>query len=330
MSDCAGRMLESATEGLVRRDSSRRKGPKLTRVFIDVDTQRDFMYPHGAAYFRQAAQIAQGVAKLFSCARSRAYPVISTTMCIRNNGQGPHHSKSCLEGTNGQKKPAFTLLAKRKNFSPCGDTDLPTGLLRGCQQVIFAKRGADPFEQPRFDRLLTETKAEEYVVFGLATEEAVKYTVLGLLARGKQVKLVIDATAGRDEKNAQMAIRQMIAKGARITTARELSPNMQPRPNLDALLERWGVATESTAGQLASRMSLDHARAGGNGNGNGKKAKARLGGNGNGKGNGHKGNGNGKKLKSHAGNGNGHKGNGNGKSKHLVQSASAATEVHAD
>ena len=293
MSDCAGRTFESAMEGLVPRESRRRKARKLTRVFIDVDTQRDSMYPHGAAYFSRAAQIAPSVAKLFSCARSRGYPVISTTMCTRENGNGAH-SNGCREGTDGQKKPAFALLAKRMSFSACGDTDLPVGLLRKCQQVVIAKRGTDPFEQPRFDRLLTETKATEYVVFGLATERAVKYTVLGLLARGRQVKLVIDATAGRDEAQAQMAVRKMIAKGARIITARELAPNMQPRANLQALL-------------------------GGNGNGNGK-------------GNGH--NGNGKKAKVLAGgNGNGKKsrssaGNGNGKTKRTAKTKSVSTEVH--
>ena len=178
MSNGADRMVTSAKEGLVcNRGSGLRR---IARVFIDVDTQRDFMYPHGADYFPQAGRIAPMVARLFRCARSRGYTVISTTMCLRGNGLASSIANNgCIEGSNGQKKPAFALLARRASFGPNGNTDLPWGLLRRCQQVIFEKRGADPFEHPRFDRLLTQIQVEEYVVFGVAIEQAVKHNVLG-------------------------------------------------------------------------------------------------------------------------------------------------------
>ncbi|GAH66947.1 unnamed protein product, partial [marine sediment metagenome] len=170
----------------------------------------------------------------------------------------------CLEETNGQKKPAFALLASRASFGPNGNTDLPPRLLRRCQQVIFEKRGADPFEHPKFDRLLTRMQVGEYVVFGLAVEEAVKYTVLGLLARGKQVKLVIDAAASRDTHQAQMALRLMMAKGARVITARELAPTMQPR-----------LAREVPAGRTIARVVAAVLKPGGNGR-NGKSSSKRT------------------------------------------------------
>ena len=253
MSDGACRMVASATEGLVHNRGS--KPRRIARVFIDVDTQRDFMYPHGAGYFPQAGRISPMVARLFRCARSRGYPVISTTMCLRSNNSGSFPAiNGCVEGTNGQKKPAFALLARRTSFGPNGNTDLPLGLLRRCQQVIFEKRGTDPFEHPKFDRLLTRTQVEEYVVFGVAVEDAVKHTVMGLLARGKQVKLVIDASASRDVRQAEMALRLMMAKGVRVITARELAPTMQPRL----------IGAELSSGGNGN----------GNGNGNGKKSKA--------------------------------------------------------
>ncbi len=269
MSNGADRMVTSAKEGLVySRGSGLRR---ITRVFIDVDTQRDFMYPHGADYFPQAGRIAPMVARLFRWARSRGYPVISTTMCLRDNGSVyPPANNGCLEGTNGQKKPAFALLARRASFGPNGNTDLPPGLLRRCQQVIFEKRAANPFEHPKFDRLLTRMQVDEYVVFGLAIEQAVKYTVLGLLARGKQVKLVIDAAASRDNHQAQMALRLMMAKGARVVTARELAPTMQSR-----------LAREVPAGRTIARVVAAVLRPGGNGNGKGNRKKTKVrGGNG--------------------------------------------------
>ena len=303
MSNGVGRMLLSAKDGLVY--SGGLNGRKITRVFIDVDTQRDFMYPTGVAYFRQAAQIAPRLARLFSCARSRGYPVISTTMCLRSNGNGhvPCQDNGCVEGTNGQKKPAFALLGRRTYFGPNGNTDLPPGLLRRFQQAIFAKRTPNPFEHPKLDRLLTGMMVSEFVVFGLATEEAVKHTVLGLLARGKQVKLVIDATAGRDGHQADMALKLMLAKGARVITTRQLAPDMQPRPDLDVLLKRLTVTDVQTSDLSISGPARTSLKLGGNGNGNnGKKTRVR--------GHNGKGNGKGKLAKVHGGNG-----NGNGRSK---------------
>ncbi len=281
MSNGADRMVTSAKEGLVHSRGSGLR--RITRVFIDVDTQRDFMYPQGADYFPQAGRIAPMVARLFRCARSRGYPVVSTTMCLRENGSTSlPRNNGCVEGTNGQKKPAFALLARRASFGPNGNTDLPLGLLRRCQQVIFEKRGADPFEHPRFDRLLNQIQVGEYVVFGLTIEQAVKYTVLGLLARGKQVKLVIDAAAGRDKHQAEMALRQMIAKGARVVTAQELAPTMQPRLVREAPAQRLAAKPQTPARRIAARVVAAALRPGGNGNG--KKSKARGGNGRNGKG----------------------------------------------
>ncbi|NIA07504.1 MAG: isochorismatase family protein [Actinobacteria bacterium] len=285
MSNGADRITESARDGFLCSKGHKRR--RITRVFIDVDTQRDSMYPHGAAYFRQAAQIAPRLARLFSCARRNGYPVVSTTMCLRGNGNGNglHCENGCIEGTNGQKKPAFSLLGRRLCFGPNGNTDLPPGLLWRYQQVIFEKRSPNPFDHPKFDRLLTGMMVSEYVVFGLVTEEAVRLTVLGLLARGKQVKLVVDATAGRDNHLADMALRLMLAKGARIITTQELAPRMQPRIELNVLLNRLSVMAPPD-GLRVSRLAVPGSQSGGNGrNGNGKHAQAH-GDNGNGNGNG--------------------------------------------
>ena len=153
----------------------------------------------------------------------------------------------------------------------------------------------------------------EYVVFGLATEEAVKHTVLGLLARGKQVKLVIDATASCDDFRADMALKLMLAKGARIITTCELAPDMQPRPDLDILLKRRTEAVANGSGIFESIPASP--KAGGNGHGhNGKGTKA-YGGNG----------GNGEKVNAHAGNG---KDNGRSKSATTSPAFSSIYRTH--
>lgn len=305
MSNSAGRISKLATDGLVQGQNS--GACKVARVFIDVDTQRDFIYPQGAAYFRQAGQIAPRLARLFRQARCEGYIVLSTTMCLRCKGSDPNDS--CIEGTNGQKKPAYTLLTRRAKFGTNGNTDLPTRTLRQAQQLIFEKRGVNPFDHPKFDRLISQMQAREYVVFGVATEQAVKSTVLGLLARGKQVKLVVDATASCNNRQAQMALRQMMAKGVRMVTTHDLAPRMKPRPNFQALAERFGLLANQAGSRIALRLVKATVKTGDNGNGNGNGHHKRLAkllhnqtGSGNGKKNGSAG-GNGH-------NGNGHNGNG--------------------
>lgn len=292
MSDGADRTYESAKEGMVCGQNS--GGPKITRVLLDVDTQRDFMYPHGAEYFVKAGRIAPRIAQLFSCARQKGYLVISTMMSLRVAGLNGENG--CVEGTKGQKKPAYTLLPKRICFDPSFDTDLPMGVLRKYQQVIFEKRTLDPFSNPKFDRLLSSLQVSEYVVFGLITEEAVKRTVLGLLTRGKQVRLVVDAIAGQNDAASQMAMRQMLAKGARITTTGELAPQIHQQPAVSPVADRFAALQPFSDEQPTGRWNQGDQLADGNGNGNGKKSKAH-GRNGNGH--------NDRGAKAHGGNGNG-------------------------
>lgn len=70
--------------------------------------------------------------------------------------------------------------------------------------------------------MLTETKANEYVVIGGPTETAVLTTVLGLLVRQKNVIVVYDAIGSLDKGAAEVALRKMQAKGARLMDTRSL------------------------------------------------------------------------------------------------------------
>jgi nicotinamidase-related amidase len=89
-------------------------------------------------------------------------------------------------------------------------------ILEQYDQVILQKRCLDPFEEPRADRILTELEAKEFILIGALTEGAVKATALGLLARRKNVTILIDATGSRNKIAARFALRHMRAKGARI------------------------------------------------------------------------------------------------------------------
>lgn len=195
---------------------------RFRRVLVDVDTQYDLFVQAN----HDATALLGRVRRLMAWARQRHVPVVSTALSRPysvSTVRTPGAPDACIEGTPGQQKLRYTTLPVRVVFGAENRFDLPRNLLEDYQQVIFEKRSADPFAQPRADRLLTDLKADEFVVFGMGTSTAVKATVLGLLHRGKRVLVVYDAVERSDRRATTMALRQMEAKGARMVTTEYLT-----------------------------------------------------------------------------------------------------------
>ena len=100
---------------------------------------------------------------------------------------------------------------------------MPHDVLRQYEQVILHKRCVDPFEEPRIERLLSEVRADDFVLIGASVEGAIKATALGLLQRGKRVSIIVDAVGSRNKKQADLAIRKMGTKGARFVETKKLA-----------------------------------------------------------------------------------------------------------
>jgi nicotinamidase-related amidase len=204
------------------------KRRRFRRVLVDVDTQVDLIFGELPRWFPSRVsnngssdhsldELLQRFRRLIAWARVRDVPVVSTALTQRSDlldSEGTI-ARVCYEGAPGQMKIRFTTLPSRITFGPENRLDLPRHILADYQQIIFEKRVYDPFTQPRADRLLTEMKADEFIVFGMGLEWGIKSMVLGLLGRRKTVTLVRDAVAGCRPDSATMALRQMEAKGAR-------------------------------------------------------------------------------------------------------------------
>ncbi len=199
--------------GLLRR--------KTRRVLIDIDTQIDAFCMNG----RDRSNPLRAIRRLIAWGRVYKYPIISTALARRSDSafELPDYVPRCVEGTPGQEKINYTIAPSFVRFGPENRLDLPRNILTTYQQVIFEKRVADPFTQPRADRLLTDVKADELIVFGIGAEDAVKETVLGLLNRRKKVLIVADAIMGHEDKTTNLALRQMETKGAKIVTTESLT-----------------------------------------------------------------------------------------------------------
>jgi nicotinamidase-related amidase len=96
-------------------------------------------------------------------------------------------------------------------------------MLRQYAQIILHKRCVDPFEEPRIERLLTEMRANEFLIIGSTAEGAVKAAALGLLQRGKNVTVITDAVGSHNKREAKLAIRKVEAKGAKLIETKRVA-----------------------------------------------------------------------------------------------------------
>src|SRR5512138_3170374 len=91
----------------------------MRTVFVDVDTQIDFLFAAGALYVPGAEQILPAISRLNRYAASQGIPLISTVDAHAENDPEfrvwPPH---CVVNTVGQQKPAGSLLDSRVVVSP--------------------------------------------------------------------------------------------------------------------------------------------------------------------------------------------------------------------
>ena len=156
-------------------------------LLIDIDTQRDFLLAGSEACIRNHRRISDSIRSVMAWARRENIQIISI------NGTCCTNAHCCLDGIGGPKKIRYTLLSNRASFSADDSDFMPVDLFQTYRQVILHKRCIDPFEEPKIERLLSEMQADEFILIGVGAEDAVKATALGLLQRGKNVRIVVDA-----------------------------------------------------------------------------------------------------------------------------------------
>jgi nicotinamidase-related amidase len=191
-------------------------------ILIDINTQKDFFSERGNTCIRNRRRVLANVRRVIAWARHNGIRVISTCEVYPNHN-GASEGGYCIDGTEGQKKIRYTVLNNRANFPADNNTDLPADLLRQYRQVVLHKRCVDPFDEPRIERLLSEVRADNFVIIGASVEGSVKATALGLLQRGKKVSVVTDAVGLLNKREAKMAFRKMKAKGARLIETKNIA-----------------------------------------------------------------------------------------------------------
>ncbi len=181
--------------------------------FVDVDTQRDFMFSSGALYVPGAERMIPKLRRLFDFARRSEIAILSTMDAHGMNDpefqQFPAH---CVQGTEGQRKLEDTLLPRPLIFQNKPVDRNLLDAIRKHQQIIVEKQKLDPFSNPIFERLL-RVLPPHAIVFGVTTEYCVRLAALGIRRVGVPVAVVTDAIRGLSPKTEKEAVEEMRAAG---------------------------------------------------------------------------------------------------------------------
>ncbi|MEX2261015.1 MAG: isochorismatase family protein [Bryobacteraceae bacterium] len=193
----------------------------MTTVFLDIDTQIDFMFPAGALYVPGAEKILPSIVRLNRFAAERGFQLVST-MCAHseNDPEFKEWPPHCVVGTTGQQKPADTLLDRSLTVTAQSASTEPRALASG--QIILEKQQIDLFTNPALPDLLRRLNAGRYVVYGVVTEHCVRCAAFGLLDTKKPVTLVQDAIAEVDPVKADRVLREFVEKGGTLSTVSEI------------------------------------------------------------------------------------------------------------
>ena len=191
----------------------------MKTVFLDVDSQLDFLYPAGALYVPGAERIVPAIARLNLNARDRGIPVISTADAHAEDdpefARWPPH---CIAGTWGQHKAESTLLEKRV-VVPNRECDLA---LDGAQQIVVEKQTVDVFQARNLSRVIERLEADRFVVYGVVTEICVLFAVRGLLKAGKKVTVVTDAVETLKAEDSATALAEIRGSGGTLANVSQV------------------------------------------------------------------------------------------------------------
>ena len=197
----------------------------MKSVLWDVDTQFDFVQPGGKLAVPDAPAAVPAMARLVAAARAAGVPHVASAddheLTDDEISDAPDYALTypphCLRGTRGAEKIAET---QQEDPVPLALTEVPEHWLQG-REFLLLKKHFDVFTNPNADRLLELLDPEEVILFGVATDVCNAAAIRGLLARGRTVTFVEEASRGLDDARTAEFLTEWRAGGVRFATADE-------------------------------------------------------------------------------------------------------------
>jgi len=195
-------------------------------ILWDVDTQVDFMLPHGKLYVPGAEATAPAMKRLVDAARAAGLVHVASAddheLTDDEISEQPDFQTTypphCLRGTRGARKIAET---EQEDPVPITLEPLPERYLEG-REFLLLKKSFDVFTNPTTERLLERLDPDEIVVFGVATDVCDDAAIRGFLERGRKVRFVEDAARGLDESRVEACAAAWREQGVEFTTVEQV------------------------------------------------------------------------------------------------------------
>jgi nicotinamidase/pyrazinamidase len=184
-------------------------GNKPRLVFLDIDTQIDFMLPEGKLYIAESRHIFRNLHRLIEYALINRILIVQTADTHAENDPEfrtydfPAH---CVAGTSGWHRVQETRLVPDLVIS------------QGCEEwrPPLGREGVILVEKPSFSiatnphaiRLLEALRPCHFVVFGVATEGCVRRSIFSLRELDFAVSVVIDAVAAGRIQSGEQALEE--------------------------------------------------------------------------------------------------------------------------
>jgi nicotinamidase/pyrazinamidase len=171
-------------------------------IFLDIDTQYDFMSPQGKLYVSGAQELIPNLKLLFRIAERNNIAIISSLDTHkRDDPEFKHFPPHCIKGTRGHKKIKETIK-------------------KATAQTLVVKNTLDVFSNQKMKRILKPYNIA--YVFGVALDYCVKAACLGLVNLGIKTYLVKDATSAVSAKGKQETLRLLKQRGVVLVTTEEV------------------------------------------------------------------------------------------------------------
>ena len=194
----------------------------MRRILWDVDTQVDFVSARGKLAVPGAEEAVPAMAKLVRAARAAGIPHVASAddheLTDDEISEQPDYRETypphCLRGTRGAERIDET---RQEEPVPLALTPVPGRWLQG-REFLLLKKHFDVFTNPNADPLLDRLDPEEVVLFGVATDVCDDAAIRGLLARGRAVTFVEEASRGLDAERTAACLDAWRGQGVRFAS----------------------------------------------------------------------------------------------------------------
>jgi nicotinamidase/pyrazinamidase len=175
-------------------------------VFLDIDTQYDFMNPKGKLYVKDAKDIIPNLRKLTAFAEKHKITIISSLdVHTKNDPEFKMFPAHCVK-----KSPGAAKIKETRGLET--------------RQLFIPKHTFDVFSNPKTKQILSKFKSA--FVYGVALDYCVKAACLGLVDSGIKTYLVKDATKAVSPKTGSQTLRLLKSKGINFINTKELIERM--------------------------------------------------------------------------------------------------------